>query len=244
MKQRLHKYIASCGHCSRRKAELLIEAGLVQIDGRVASDLGTKLDPTRSTVTINGERVEPPDPLTLILNKPAGFITSTHDTHDRLTVMDLLPRSAVERGVLPVGRLDLETEGLLVFTNDGDLQHRITHPRYTCSKTYRATLSRPPTEIDLEKLRRGVFLTEVGKTTSPAEVDLVSESDQSPAVAQVRIAEGMKRQVRRMFETQGIEVVHLERIAIAEVGLGDLGRGAWRELEQREIASLRQEGKE
>ncbi len=242
MKQRLHKYIAGCGHCSRRKAELLIQAGLVYVNDRVATDLGFKIDPDKATVTINGEKVEPPTPLTMILNKPAGFITSTHDTHERLTVMDLLPKSAITRGVLPVGRLDLETEGLLVFTNDGDLQHRITHPRYTCTKTYRAALNRAPSPDQLNELRAGVFLPEVGKKTSPAEVELLP--NQAKPVAEVRIGEGMKRQVRRMFETQNIRVVHLERTAIVDVTLGDLPRGSWRELTETEIASLRQEGHE
>ncbi|MEM7263396.1 MAG: pseudouridine synthase [Planctomycetota bacterium] len=238
MKQRLHKYIASCGYCSRRKAELLLQAGLVTVDGRKVEDLGFKIDPERSTVEINGEAIAPPGPLTVILNKPEGFITSTHDTHERLTVMDLLPKSVVDRGVLPAGRLDFETEGLLVFTNDGNLQHRITHPRYTCPKVYRATLDREPTDRELEKLRKGVFLEEVGKKTAEAEVEMVTAPGERPPICQVRISEGMKRQVRRMFETVRIRVVHLERRSIGGVELGELPRGGWRALTDEEIESL------
>ena len=133
-RERLQKYIANCGYCSRRKAELLIEAGLVEVDGTVVRELGAKIDPSRQGVRIHGEDILPPSRRVVALHTPAGFITSTHDTHDRLTVMDLLPRRIAETGVLPAGRLDLETEGLLILTNDGDLQHRITHPRYECVK--------------------------------------------------------------------------------------------------------------
>jgi 23S rRNA pseudouridine2605 synthase len=169
-RERLQKYIANCGHCSRRKAELLIEAGLVQVDGVVVRELGAKVDPGRSDVRIQGERVLPPSKRTIALHKPAGFITSTHDTHERLTVMDLLPRSIAETGVLPAGRLDLETEGLLILTNDGDLQHRITHPRYECAKEYHVELDRAPTGEELARLSAGIFLAELGRTTSPAEI--------------------------------------------------------------------------
>jgi len=131
---RLHKYLANAGYCSRRRAELLIQAGLVQVNGRTVSNLGATIDPSRDVVTIHGAVIVPPEPLTIMLNKPAGFLSSTHDTHDRLTVMDLLPRWVRNRGVVPVGRLDLDTEGLLLLTNDGDLHHLVTHPRYGCPK--------------------------------------------------------------------------------------------------------------
>jgi len=116
---------------------------LVEVDGRKA-ELGYKIDPEKQTVTINGEEVRPNSRMVIALHKPAGFITSTHDTHDRLTVMDLLPRRIAQTGVLPAGRLDLETEGLLIMTNDGDLQHHITHPRYECEKEYYVELNQNP----------------------------------------------------------------------------------------------------
>ncbi len=229
---RIQKYIASCGYCSRRKAELLVEHGLVEVNGKVVESLGTKIRPDVDVVAINRERIEPPEPLSIMLNKPSGFITSTHDTHERLTVLDLLPRSIRELGVLPAGRLDLETEGLLILTNVGDLQHQITHPRYSCEKEYRAKLSRRPDPGEVEKLRRGVFLSEVGKKTQAAEIEVDGK------VARVVIGEGMKRQVRRMFEVVGIHVTYLERVRIGRVELGDLRRGGWRRLSEDEVEAL------
>lgn len=242
--ERLQKYIARCGYCSRRKAELLMLHGLVEVDGRPAGDLGVRVDPGSSRVTILGEEILPPEPLTILLNKPAGFITSTHDTHERLTVMDLLPRPVRARGVLPAGRLDLDTEGLLILTNDGDLQHRITHPRYHREKEYRATLDRRPRPRDLDRLRAGVYLADVCRSTQPASVELERSPRRGPWVARVVISEGMKRQVRRMFEVIDVEVVHLERLRIGSLLLGDLERGAYRELSEDEVRELRGHGED
>ena len=237
-RERLQKYIANCGYCSRRKAELLIEAGLVQVDGVVVQELGAKIDPARSEVRIHGERIVPPTGLTIALHKPAGFITSTHDTHDRLTVMDLLPRRLADTGVLPAGRLDLETEGLLILTNDGDLQHRITHPRYECEKEYHVELDRAPTAAELAKLAEGIWLRELERTTSPAELTDLHRHPDGSAALKIRIREGMKRQIRRMFEALGMTVTYLRRLSIGGVALGELPRGEWRELTHEEVASL------
>jgi len=240
-RERLQKYIANCGYCSRRKAELLIEAGLVQVDGVVVQELGVKIDPGRSDVRIHGERILPPTGLTIALHKPAGFITSTHDTHDRLTVMDLLPRRLADRGVLPAGRLDLETEGLLILTNDGDLQHRITHPRYECEKEYHVELDRAPTGAELARLSEGIFLRELERTTSPAVLSDLHRRPDGGASLRIRIREGMKRQIRRMFEALGMTVTYLRRLSIGGVQLADLPRGEWRELTREEVASLTSE---
>ena len=237
--ERLQKYIAGCGHCSRRHAELLIERGLVKVNGQVVQELGTRIVPGRDEVTIHGERISPPRPVTILLNKPAGTITSTHDTHDRLTVMDLLPRKLVEAGVLPAGRLDLDTEGMLVLTNDGDLQHRITHPRYECEKEYKVHLSRPPSDREKKQLEGGIFLAELGKKTADARIIRIRKLGDGTATLHIFIREGMKRQVRRMFESLGIRVLHLDRLAIAGVGIGDLARGEWRRLNGAEVRKLR-----
>ena len=236
-KERLQKYIANCGYCSRRKAELLIEAGLVRVDGTVVGELGVKIDPAKNEVRIHDEVIVPHGREVIALHKPAGFITSTHDTHERLTVMDLLPRRVAETGVLPAGRLDLETEGLLILTNDGDLQHRITHPRYECTKEYYVELDRRPTEGELDRLRRGIFLPDLDRTTSPAELFDVRHRPDGTTL-RIRIAEGMKRQIRRMFEAVGMTVVYLKRLSIGDVHLGDLPRGEWRALTVAEVASL------
>ncbi|MFQ5654871.1 MAG: pseudouridine synthase [Planctomycetota bacterium] len=242
-RERLHKYIAGCGYCSRRRAERLIASGLVEVNGELIEQPGCRVVPGRDAVVINGERIEPPPPLTIALNKPPGTITSTHDTHDRLTVMDLLPKKIVEEGVLPAGRLDLDTEGLLILTNDGDLQHRITHPRYECEKEYRVHLGRPPSTRERERLEQGVFIRELGKRTAAARIYRIRRRRDGSTTLHIKIHEGMKRQVRRMFEGLGIEVLHLKRIAIGGVELGGLATGKWRALTSEELASLRGNGR-
>ena len=239
-KERLQKFIANCGHCSRRKAELLIEAGLVEVDGRKA-ELGYKIDPEKQTVTINGEEVRPNSRMVIALHKPAGFITSTHDTHDRLTVMDLLPRRIAQTGVLPAGRLDLETEGLLIMTNDGDLQHHITHPRYECEKEYYVELNQTPRREQIEHLERGIYLPDLDRKTSPADIFDFERRKDGTSTLKIRIREGMKRQIRRMFEALGMTVVYLKRLSVGGVLLDQLGRGDWRELTAEEVSSLEPE---
>ncbi|MEE8141784.1 MAG: pseudouridine synthase [Planctomycetota bacterium] len=238
-RERLHKYIAACGYCSRRRAEILIANSLVQVNGKTVAELGAKITPGIDVVTIHGEKLQPPAPLTIALNKPQGYLTSTHDTHNRLTVMDLLPRKVVDAGILPAGRLDLESEGLLVLTNDGDLQHRITHPRYGCEKEYRVHLSRPPTHAERKRLENGLFLPVLNKRTTGAHLGRMQQARDGTAILRVTIHEGMKRQVRRMFEAVGIQVIYLERLAIGRLRLGDLPRGKWRPLAEGDITSLR-----
>lgn len=242
--ERLHKYIANCGYCSRRRAELLIDRGLVQVNGEVVTGTGIVIDPTNDKVTINNEKILPPEPLTIALNKPRGYLTSTLDTHDRLTVMDLLPKKLVDSGLLPAGRLDFETEGLLILTNDGDLQHRVTHPRFQCVKEYRVTINRPLTDNDKRRLTRGIYLREFGKKTSEAVVDQERKNRDGTASCHIRIGEGMKRQVRRMFKALGCEVTHLERVAIGTYKLGQIPRGEWRRLRPDDLAALVRKPKE
>jgi pseudouridine synthase len=232
---RLHRFIAHCGTTSRRRAELLIEAGRVAVNGKTVSRLGQIVNPARDVVTVNGEEIRPPEPLTIIFHKPAGVITSTHDTHERLTVMDLLPKTVRDRGVLPVGRLDQDTEGLLILTNDGDLSHRIAHPRHETEKEYEAFLAGRPAAAEIARLEAGVRLED--GMTAPA---VVAAVEPAPDGARVRliIHEGRKRQVRRMFEAVGHEVLHLKRVRIGGLALGALPRGAWRELAESEVAAL------
>jgi 23S rRNA pseudouridine2605 synthase len=232
---RLHRYIASCGYTSRRRAELLIEAGRVAVNGKLVTRLGTLVRPGRDRVAVNGEEILPPRPTTIMLNKPGGIITSTHDTHERLTVMDLLPRSLRERGVLPAGRLDQDTEGLLILTNVGELGHRITHPRYETEKEYEALLDERPAPPQLRSLEAGIVLD--GERTAPARVLAVVPRGERTGVRLV-IREGRKRQVRRMFQAIGHEVRELKRVRIGGLRLGDLASGAWRELGPSEIAAL------
>ncbi|MCI0650751.1 MAG: rRNA pseudouridine synthase [Planctomycetes bacterium] len=236
--ERLHKYIANCGYCSRRRAELLIARGLVTVNGAVVTEPGSKVIPGRDTVLIHGERIARKEPLTIMLNKPAGTITSTHDTHERLTVMDMLPKHVLECGVLPAGRLDMDTEGLLVLTNDGELLHRITHPSFRCEKEYRVHLDRAPSRNERTRLEEGIYLPQLGKRTQPARVDRIRHNTDGTTTLHIHIGEGMKRQVRRMFEILGMKVIHLERVAIGKLRLGDLERGKWRKLTGAEIELL------
>ncbi len=233
---RLHKYIANCGYCSRRHAELLIAAGLVRVNGKVAAEAGRVIDPRRDRVAINGEDIVPPPRHTIMLHKPAGFVSSTHDTHERLTVMDLLPRALAADGVVPVGRLDLDTMGLLLMTNDGDLHHRITHPRYECPKEYLVRVQGQVAPQKLERLAHGVLLDD-----GPAQPAAILRCERRGAETEIDIelTEGRKREVKRMFAAIGHEVVHLMRMRIGPLRLGDLAPGAWRELSAEESAALR-----
>ena len=234
-RMRLHRFIAHCGYCSRRRAELLIEAGRVEVNRKVVEVVGSIVNPARDEVRINGEPITAPEPLTILFHKPPGVITSTHDTHNRLTVMDLLPKSVVDRGVLPVGRLDLDTEGLLILTNDGDLSHRITHPSFETEKEYEASLLSQPQRKDLDRLEKGVRIE--GALTAPARI-LSVDRDGSTSRIRIVIHEGKKRQVRRMFEVIGHEVKRLKRVRIGQLLLGNLRASEWRELAAEEIRSL------
>jgi 23S rRNA pseudouridine2605 synthase len=231
---RLHKFIANCGYTSRRRAELLIRAGRVTVNGKVLTSLGTTVKP-QDVVAVNGEVVRLPDARTVIVNKPAGIISSTHDTHERLTVMDILPRSLRDAGVVPVGRLDQDTEGLLILTNVGDLNHRITHPSYEIEKEYEVVVTGSPSPDALRRLETGLEID--GLRTDPARVGSV-ERDGAWTRLSLVLTEGRKRQVRKMFSAVGHEVVHLRRVRVGGVRLEDLPCGAWRELRAEEIASL------
>lgn len=232
---RLHKFIANCGYTSRRHAELLIQAGRVEVNGRLVTSLGNTVRPGKDVVAINGEAIQLPEALSIMFNKPAGLITSTHDTHERLTVMDCLPRSLTDKGLLPAGRLDQDTEGLLVITNVGDLNHRITHPRYETEKEYAVTVERKPDDSALKRLERGIAID--GVTTSPARIAALETTELGVRI-NIVIHEGRKRQVKRMFAAVGCEVLHLGRIRIGQLTLDGLPLGKWRRLSEKDIEAL------
>jgi len=208
----------------------------VKVNGRTVREVGVQIDPGHDEVTINEERIVLPEPFTIILNKPAGFISSTHDTHERLTVMDLLPRSVRNRGVIPVGRLDLDTVGLLLMTNDGDLHHLVTHPRYGCPKEYVVEVEGRVGPRKRERLSRGVTLED--GPTQPVRI-LEYELSGDGSRLRIELTEGRKREIKRMFAALGHRVTSLERVRIGPITLGDLPRGAWRELGPEEIEALR-----
>lgn len=230
---RLQKYLSDCGVASRRKAEELIINGQVKVNGRKV-ELGTKIVPGKDLVTVNGKAVKQNDEkVYIMLHKPRGYITTMSDEHDRKCVAQLVADVGVR--VYPVGRLDRESEGLLLFTNDGEFANAITHPKKHIPKTYRVTIRPSITEEDITQLQLGIELD--GRMTAPADV-VVIEKQEGRVVLEVTIYEGRNRQIRRMFESLNIEVARLKRISIGGVKLGMLQIGAWRNLDEREIRKL------
>ncbi|NLM12662.1 MAG: rRNA pseudouridine synthase [Epulopiscium sp.] len=232
---RLQKYLADAGIASRRKAEEYILQGKVKVNGQIVTNLGTKVNPDRDIIFYNGKKVEiKKKKVYLMLNKPENYVTTVNDQFNRPTVIDLL--HSVSERVYPVGRLDYNTSGLLLLTNDGDLTYKITHPKHHIDKIYLATVKGIPGEASLNKLRRGVVIDDY--KTAPAKAKIISTSSNS-AILQITIHEGRNRQVRKMCEAIGHPVMSLKRIAIGDISLGDLPVGKFRSLTQKEIDYLK-----
>jgi 23S rRNA pseudouridine2605 synthase len=234
---RLQKFLARAGVASRRGSEDLMTAGRVTVNGVVVAELGAKVDPLVDEVAVDGvvARLEQ-GAVYLALNKPAGYVTTMKDPQGRPTVADLMPKEPA--GLFPVGRLDQETEGLLLLTTDGELAQRLMHPRHHVSKTYLATVDGRPDERDLRRLREGIDLDD-GRT-APAEARVVRAAG-GRTVVELKIREGRKRQVRRMLSALGHPVAHLERVAFGPVALGGLARGGVRALTEAEVGELKRE---
>ncbi len=225
---RLNRFLAAAGIGSRRHCDELIAAGRVTINGKTCTDFSAQPDAS-DHVKVNGKLVHVAPPLTIMLHKPAGFVSTRKDPHVRDTVFDLLP--AKFSRLFNVGRLDAQTEGLLLLTSDGDLAQSLTHPRYKIEKEYEVTLDRPWNPEFTSKLLRGIFLN--GERTRIARLHSVS-----PGRLRVVLRQGINRQIRRMFEAVGYDVKELIRIRIANLRLGDLPHGHWRPLTKRELESL------
>lgn len=235
MLERLQKIISRAGIASRRHAEEMIVEGRVTVNGRLIRDLGTKADPEKDHIKVNRRLINPKQPMTyIILNKPRGYITSLRDTEGRPTVMDLL--RGVRTRVYPVGRLDYDTEGILLMTNDGDLAHSIMHPRREIPKTYYAKVKGILEDKDFEKIRKGIRIE--GGMTSPAEVKKIRRTEGNSWI-EMTIHEGKKRQIRRMLERIGHPVLKLKRIRIGFLDLKDLGTGEYRYLTPNEVSRLK-----
>ena len=233
---RLQKFLARAGVASRRGSENLMTAGRVRVNGVVMTELGTKVDPNVDSVTVDGKPVLIAEqPVYLALNKPAGVVTTMSDPQGRTTVAALVP-SREYPGLFPVGRLDYDTTGLLLFTTDGEIAHRLLHPSRHVEKVYRVLADGRATEPELDRLREGVSLDD--GLTAPARVQAIRSSG-GTTYCEVAISEGRKRQVRRMFSAIGHPVIELHRIAFGPVELGDLSRASWRLLDEREVAALR-----
>lgn len=235
MKVRLQKFLAMAGIASRRACEMLILDGRVQVNGKVVKELGTKVDPDVDEVRVDGEicRIKM-KPVYIIMNKPKGVLTTVKDPFGRPTIIDLL--AGVKERVFPVGRLDKDTEGLLIITNDGELSYKLTHPKHQVDKTYIAKVLGIPDEKDIKRLRKGIFL-EDGKT-APAKVRILKKG-KNFAVLEIIIHEGRKRQVRRMCESIGHPVLTLKRTRIGNLTLRGLAPGGWRYMTEEEVNYLK-----
>lgn len=231
---RLNRYIANSGICSRRKADELIEAGVISVNGEVVTELGSKVDPAIDEIRYNDERLKREKMVYVLLNKPKDYITTTDDPQERKTVMHLVSKATKER-IYPVGRLDRNTTGLLLLTNDGNLAEKLSHPRNNVSKIYQVELSKNLTQGDFNKIQFGIEL----------EDGLIKPDDLSYVVGAskrevgIQIHSGKNRIVRRIFESLGYEVVKLDRVVYANLTKKDLPRGRWRYLEEREIVQLK-----
>ena len=233
--ERLQKYLARAGVCSRRKAEELIREGRVKVNNKTVSETGVKIDPLSDLIALDGKEVRLKDNLVyLILNKPARVITTLSDPQKREIVSDLL--KGIDARVYPVGRLDYLTEGLLLLTNDGELAYRLAHPKFKVDKTYLAEVRGVVGEARLRELRRGVMLED--GPTLPAAVRRLS-ADSGRTLLEITIREGRKRQVRRMCEAIGHPVLSLKRTRFGPLSLGGLPPGQFRQLKQEEIKVLR-----
>ncbi|HEY8347785.1 MAG TPA: pseudouridine synthase [Symbiobacteriaceae bacterium] len=235
--QRLQKVMAHAGVASRRHSEELILAGRVTVNGKVVTKLGTKVVPGRDVIEVDGRPLGKPEKLVYImLNKPKGYVSTLYDPQGRPKVIDLLGDEVAER-VYPVGRLDYESEGLLLLTNDGELAYRLMHPSHQVKKTYIVKVRGVPSAAKLRRLAKGIELDD--GPTAPADVKMIAVNPPNSAVLSIRIHEGRYRQVRRMCEAIGHEVIHLRRTTLGPLHLGDLPVGQWRELTTREVAELK-----
>ena len=227
---RLQKFLAQCGVCSRRKAEEYIQQGLVTVDGIIITEMGVSVTPGVSKVSYKGTPLTDKEPLAYyLLNKPKGYVTTLKDPQGRPVVTSLI-KSAIR--LFPVGRLDLDTEGALILTNDGVLAQKIQHPSHTTDKTYEALVRGNPSKESIHQLEKGVFLE--GKMTSPAKISRLSNKGRN-TLMQVIIHEGRKHQVKKMLSHIGHPVVELKRTAYGKLRLGKLGIGKYRLLDSSDI---------
>ena len=229
---RLNRYIANAGICSRRDADKLIEAGEIKVNNKVITEMGYQVHPT-DIVKYGNRKLNREKPVYLLLNKPKDFLTTTDDPNDRKTVMELV-KNATESRIYPVGRLDRNTTGLLLLTNDGELADKLTHPSNEIEKIYQAELDKPLTDEDFEKIKEGLNLED-----GEIKVDDLAKVTPDGYVIGVKIHSGKNRIVRRIFEHLGYEVTKLDRTTFSGLTKKDLPRGSWRFLTERELVKLK-----
>lgn len=232
---RLQKYMAKCGVASRRKSEELIAEGLVQVNGRIIIEPGLVIDPDKDVVKVNNKIVKlESNKVYIMLNKPVGYVTTLKDEKDRNIVTDLI--EGVNERIYPVGRLDIDTSGLLILTNDGDLTQKLTHPSNKIVKRYIAVVEGVPNRIELERFRNGLRID--GRKTSKASVKIAKRYEHD-SILDIEIYEGRNRQVKKMCEAINHPVKKLKRVSIGEIIIGGLEIGNWRYLDQEEIDYLK-----
>lgn len=230
---RLNKFLSNAGIASRRQADVLIQSGSISVNGVVVTEMGFKVKPT-DIIKCDNETIRAEKKRYVLLNKPKGFITTMDDPQDRKTVISLVQKACKER-IYPVGRLDRETTGVLLFTNDGDMAKRLTHPKHNVKKLYHVEVEKPFAKADLEKLREGIHLSDGFIKCDQAEY----VKDASSTEVGVEIHSGKNRIVRRMFEKLGYIVVRLDRVQFASLNKKDLPRGTYRHLTEKEVSFLK-----
>lgn len=231
---RLQKYLANCGVTSRRKAEEMIKKGRVRVDGVVITAMGTRIVPGKQVISLDGKEIKNEiKPIYILLNKPKGYVTTLSDPQGRPIVTSLI--KDIQARLFPVGRLDLDTEGALLLTNDGELAQRIQHPKFEVNKNYEARVSGVPTQKKIAQLERGILLE--GKKTSPARIRVKKKTNHSSLIT-ITIHEGRKRQVRKMFQAIGHPVIHLKRMSYGQLHLGNLPIGSYKKLNLNDIKKI------
>jgi 23S rRNA pseudouridine2605 synthase len=231
---RLQKYLANCGVASRRKCEELISNGLVKVNGKVVTEMGTKINPDVDIVEFK-EVLHPEKKIYILLNKPVGYVTTVSDEKDRPTVMSLL--DGIKEKVVPVGRLDMFTSGLLLLSNDGDFIYKVTHPKHETTKTYIAKTRGVPTQKDIDRLKTGIEIDDY--ITSPAKVNvLLVDNTNNISRIWIQIHEGRNRQVRKMCEAIGLSVIALKREGVGNLTCEGVEKGKWRYLTDDEVKEI------
>lgn len=232
---RLQKFIANSGVTSRRKAEELILEGRVKVNGNIVNKLGTKIDSENDIVEVDGKKIEiVKKKIYVLLNKPEGYVTTLKDSHNDNIVLDLI--KGINQRLFPVGRLDKDTSGLLIMTNDGDLAYKLTHPSNGVWKKYIVLVKGHPSKEKIEKMRKGIYID--GRKTSKAYVKLIKKHDRT-SVLEISIHEGRNRQIRKMCKSIGHPVISLKRVAIGKIELNGLKKGKWRYLTDEEVNYLK-----
>lgn len=239
MKVRLNKYLNLCGLGSRRKVEELITGNRITVNNRPVTDMATSIDTEADTVKLDNTIIKTHNKVIyLILNKPKGYITTMSDEKGRPIVMSLIPEKYIRAGVVPVGRLDKDTEGLLLLTNDGDLSYKLTRPDFKVSKEYIVELDKPLEEIDQKRIEKGFFVHQIKIKTRPA---IVTLSDKTGRFVKIIISEGKKRQIRYTFKNLGYKVMKLKRTGYGPLTLARLNKGDHRELKASELKLLKKD---